>query len=155
MSYTLKFFIGCSIYVCSCSTSTPSFSSPSFSSPANSTPPRFMMVRHFPLLQIPVTRKDIGECGGRCTLGTRIPSKFSQFAGLRSCILLHAFSIKNALEYAVIRQRNLFFFWRGWTHTRRTSILKIRLCPWWWVQSATKILATPMMRPFQLQFTKK
>ena len=32
--HTLNFFIGCSIYVCSCST--PSFSSPSFSSPANS-----------------------------------------------------------------------------------------------------------------------
>ena len=32
MSYTLKFFIGCSIYVCSCST-------PSFSSPANSSHP--------------------------------------------------------------------------------------------------------------------
>jgi len=54
MSYTLKFFIGCSIYVCSCSTL--SFSSPSFSSPANSTP-RFLMVRHFPLLQIPVTQQ--------------------------------------------------------------------------------------------------
>ena len=36
LSQTLKFFIGCSIYVCSCST--PSF-----------------QVRHFPLLQIPVT----------------------------------------------------------------------------------------------------
>jgi len=48
MSYTLKIFIGCSIYVCSCST-------PSFFSPVNSTP-RFLMVRHFPILQIPVTR---------------------------------------------------------------------------------------------------
>ena len=37
MSYTLKFFIGCSIYVCSYST--PSCSSPSFSSPANSSHP--------------------------------------------------------------------------------------------------------------------
>ena len=37
MSYTLKFFVVCSIYVCSCST--PSFSSPSFSSPANSSHP--------------------------------------------------------------------------------------------------------------------
>jgi len=37
-------------YVCSCST-------PSFSSPANSTP-SFLMVRHFSVLQIPVTRTD-------------------------------------------------------------------------------------------------
>ena len=41
-SYTLKFFIVCSIYVCSCSTpsfSSPSCSSPSFSTPANSSHP--------------------------------------------------------------------------------------------------------------------
>jgi len=37
-----------------CSSSTPSFSSASFSSPAKSTP-CYLLIRHFPLLQTPVT----------------------------------------------------------------------------------------------------